>query len=224
MIDSAIPDGIDAASVAPAPRQRNAGYTNQLTTAVTLPSDVRAGSALVAIALSQEQPAMTIADNLNQGWQVAGVAISPTTGSKVNVWFACNAKAGAQTVSVTQSFNNGPVHVAIHEISDAAPTACIDQQGQNVVATTPVDQSVTSSGALTSNDEVVVAGFGAWFDAVTYVADLGDSLTATVRPSGTAPMGDTLATVVSVRQSGVQTIHVRGDHGTQYAAYLVSVR
>lgn len=218
--DDVPPDGV----VVTAKRQRNIGYDGQLTTSVALPQPVLAGSALVVFSLAQEQPVMSISDSLGQSWQVAGVSVSTMTGSKVNAWFVCGAKPGLETVSVTQSFNNGPIHVAVYEITGAAQTNCIDVQGQNVVTAATIDQKVTTAGSLARDGEIVLAGFGAWFDTVSYVSQTGDEVVATARPTGPTPEGDTLATTVSTRNAGPQMVYLLADHATLYAAYLVSVR
>lgn len=215
---------VDAPAVAPSFVQHIVGYGTGVTNPVVMPQPVTAGSALVAFALSQEMPDMTITDTQTQDWQRAGVIVSGLTGSKVNAWFVCNAKPGAETVSLTQSFNNGPVHISVFEIAGAALSGCVDQKGQNVVSTAATDQSVSTSGPLASPDQIVLAGFGAWFDEVSYTADAGDQVFVTARPFGTPPMGDSLGSVVSKRTSGPQTVHLTADHATLYAALIVTVR
>lgn len=222
--NDATADGTSDAARVTAKRQHGVGFDATLTTNVTLPQAVLPGSALVVFSLSQQQPVMKIGDSLGQAWQPAGVSVSGMTGSKVNAWFVCDAQPGAETVSVSQSFDNGPIHVAVYEVTGAATTGCIDQQGQNVVTAPTIDQTVTTAGALARDGEIVLAGFGAWFDVVSYATATGDEVVATARPTGASPMGDTLASVVSTRPAGTQTVRVMADHATYFAACLVTVR
>ncbi len=216
------PEAPDAPDGALTVRQREHafGFSG---TSVTLPQNVRAGSALVAIALAQQQPILTITDSLGHTWTNEVEATSGITGSKVLVWHTCNAFAGAETVTVTPSFDNGPVHVAVVEIANAA-SACVDQVGDATVMVSQTVQTVDTDGPLGSDGQVVVAGFGAWFDEVAYTAASGDTITVSARPTPPAPEGDTLALVTSTRSAGPQAVTVTADHPTLYAAAVISIR
>lgn len=211
---------IDAA-IGPAYVQRaTAISTTGITAVAMLPQPIARGSALVVITLSQQQPVMTIADSLGHTWQLARQVVQGVTGSKLDAWVVCDALAGPDVITVTASFNNGPIHIAAYEIAGAATTACVDQLGQRFEDTAIVDQLVISEGATTGS-QVVVAGFGAWFDEVQHTAEAGDLLITTARPD---PMGDSLTTVVSPRMPGVQTVRVTADQPTVYVSLLLTIR
>jgi hypothetical protein len=223
--DSALPDGAsdpDSTLGTLTVRQREIAYGFTEIT-VAPPQEVRPGNALVAIALSQQQPILTLADDLGNTWTGHGEAISPITGSKVLAWVACDALGGANTVRVTPSFDNGPVHLAVVEI-DGASTACVDQAGEHVVTASETVQNVATDGPLASDGQIVIAAFGAWFDEVAYTAQDGDTITVSARPTPPAPMGDTLALVTSTRGAGPQSVTVTADHATLYAALVLSIR
>lgn len=217
VLDSALDD----ASVAPMLRTQRADYGDSITATITLPDAVIAGDAVVVVALGQSTPVLAISDTLAQPWNLVGTASSPATGSKVQVWVACEARGGVEQVSVTQSFFNGPVHVHAFSVANAS-TDCIGELGESKDDVGVVDQVVTTQSPTTRPGEIVIAGFGAWLDAVTYTAvDTGDQLFSTVRnASGT----DTLATVVSSRPIGVQSVHVQTSFAVKFEAFVVSIR
>jgi hypothetical protein len=216
------PAGPDAAPGMPVVRQRRLGFGFS-GTQVTLRMDVLPGSALVAIALSQEMPTLSITDSLGHTWTKDAEVVSGMTGSKVFAWHQCSVTGGPDTVTVTPSFDNGPVHVAVVEIANAS-SACFDQMGTNVGTAPALEQNVITDGPLASNGQVVVAGFGAWLDEVAYTGGNGDMVSVSARPTPPAPAGDTLALVTSTRDATTQTVLVTADHATLYAAVVISIR
>jgi len=214
----ASPDGPPV--VGPSFAQRALAFTLDVNAIVTLPDPVGSGNALVVFTLSQQQPVMSIADSRGNTWQVARQVEQAMTGSKVNAWFVCGAVGGPDTITVTASFNNGPIHIAAYEVAGAAQSACVDQLGQRIEDTATTNH-VVATDAATTGDQIVVAGFGAWFSEVQYTPVAGDFVVVSARPD---PMGDSLGTVVSARMAGPQTVSVTADRAALYTALVLTIR
>ena len=213
----------DSAGAGLAYAQRATMVSTDVDAIVSFPRSVSSGSALVVIALSQAQPVMTIADSLGHSWQHQLEITQPITGSKVDVWVVCGAQAGADTFTVSASFNNGPIHIAAYEVTGAHATTCALPEDRAWIVGDTSQPQHTVTAMITGG--IVVAGFGAWFDEMQYSTTFVDDLLAvTSRPTPPAPMGDTLATVVSPRGPGLQAISILGDHPAVYIGALVVVR
>lgn len=173
------------------------------TSTVAFASPVTAGNLIVVIesAFGLGTPSSTAGDTF------ATAGAQPSNGVNQGVWYTCNAKGGATTISAT---GGRAVHLHIIEIHGAPTTTCLDQTGTGGASSVSVTSlSVSTSGSVAQAKEIVIAAFDSNSSSCTSIAaGTGDTrlqqTLSTTSASGNWPtMTEQITATTGL--SGVQT-------------------
>lgn len=182
-------------------------------------SDNSAGGLLVAcMVLDPAQTVSTVADSQGNSWQRA-VQIAAGGGGTVDVWYAMDAAAGANTVTATYSASASYAALMIHEYSGAATSGALDVvASQNQTNPGTGANAVSSSANTTTVDGALI--FGCTGEgAGTGTLSAGTSFTLRVNVFTDSPSEDRIQTTAGSVSATFTTTDATSLHSTVMATF-----
>jgi hypothetical protein len=129
-------------------------YSSRSSIALAFPSNNTVGSLIIVFVSGANNSSIAIADSqLNSYTQLfLNAAIFGSTNTQV-AWYALNAKAGANTVTVSWTTAEGSA-MAIAEYGGVATSSALDQSGSNTGTVSPTWSTLSKTTAV---PEIVIA-------------------------------------------------------------------
>jgi hypothetical protein len=162
---------VTAANIALVEKGTLAGGSGATFTA-TLPSATTAGDLVVAVFADANSNCSTDTFTAPAGWVEAAHTCRGTTGP-LEVWYDPDTASGTTSVVFDTGSSGANVTGLLSEWSAAATTNPLDQTGTNYSSTSSTTLTVTTSGALSSSDELAVTAYATSAGLTSYSTATG---------------------------------------------------
>jgi hypothetical protein len=204
---------------APTIKQHNSGFsTNNFT--VSFSANTTAGNMLLVCVGAEEAGVLTVSTPTMTGEtfvKITGMSNAGSTGNGQVACYAVNSAVGGQTVvNIAESNSGHDIHAHIFEITGQSGSPQ-DATG-NTESTT---LSVSTSGATTTANDLVIAFFMDWLNNRTFSAGSGY---AQIEQTNNSSGGDSaFSESKTVSSTGVQTATASGNTGDTVEQGIIAI-